>query len=53
MAGRRVLAVFHDVTEAARLEREVASQAARLEAIVHLVDEGVFVVDDDEPAACS
>ena len=43
----RVLAVFHDVTEAARLEREVARQAARLEAIVHLVDEGIFVVDDD------
>jgi PAS domain S-box-containing protein len=41
-----VLAIFHDVTEAARLEREVASQAARLEAIVHLVDEGILVVDD-------
>jgi PAS domain S-box-containing protein len=41
-----VLAIFHDVTEAARLEREVASQAARLEAIVDLVDEGILVVDD-------
>ncbi len=41
-----VLAIFHDVTEAARLEREVASQAARFEAIVHLVDEGIVVVDD-------
>jgi signal transduction histidine kinase/ActR/RegA family two-component response regulator len=45
--GGRVLAVFHDITEAARLEREVARQATRLEAIVHLVDEGIFVVDDD------
>jgi PAS domain S-box-containing protein len=42
-----VLAVFHDVTEAARLEREVAQQTARLEAIVHLVDEGVAVMDAD------
>jgi signal transduction histidine kinase/ActR/RegA family two-component response regulator len=42
-----VLAVFHDITESARLEREVARQAARLGAIVHLVDEGVFVVDAD------
>jgi PAS domain S-box-containing protein len=45
--GDRVLAVFHDVTEAARLEREVASQAARLQAIVHLVDEGVFVINEE------
>jgi PAS domain-containing protein len=43
----RVLAVVHDITEPARLEREVARQAARLQAIVHLVDEGVFVIDDD------
>jgi len=42
-----VLAVFHDITEAVRLEREVARQTARLAAIVHLVDEGVFVVDAD------
>jgi signal transduction histidine kinase/CheY-like chemotaxis protein len=41
----RVLAIFHDVTEAARLEREMASQAARLEAVVNLVDEGISVVD--------
>ena len=45
--GDRVLAVFHDITEAARLEREVARQAARLEAIVHLVDEGIFVVNEE------
>ena len=42
-----VLVVFHDITEAVRLEREVARQTARLAAIVHLVDEGVFVVDAD------
>ena len=41
----RVLAVVHDITEAARLEREVARQASRLQAIVHLVDEGIFVFD--------
>jgi PAS domain S-box-containing protein len=45
--GDRALAVFHDITEAARLEREVVRQATRLEAIVHLVDEGIFVVDED------
>jgi PAS domain S-box-containing protein len=45
--GDRVLAVFHDITESARLEREMARQAARLEAVVHLVDEGIFVVDDE------
>ena len=42
-----VLAVFHDVTESARLERELAQQAARLQAIVHLVDEAIFVMDAD------
>ena len=42
-----VLAVVHDVTEAARLEREVARQAARLQAIVHLVDEGILVFDGE------
>jgi signal transduction histidine kinase/ActR/RegA family two-component response regulator len=42
-----VLAVVHDVTEAARLEREVARQAARLQAIVHLVDEGILVFDSE------
>ena len=45
--GDGVLAVFHDVTEPQRLEREVARQAARLEAVVDLVDEGVFVVESD------
>src|SRR4029434_346238 len=30
-----------------RAEREVPRQAARLEAIVHLVDEGIFVVNDE------
>ena len=40
-----VLAVFHDITEAARLERELAAQAARLEAIVDLVNEGIAVLD--------
>jgi len=43
-----VLAVFHDITESARLEREVAAQAARLQAIVDLVDEGVAVIDTDD-----
>jgi signal transduction histidine kinase/ActR/RegA family two-component response regulator len=41
-----VLAVVHDITESARLERELARQATRLQAIVHLVEEGIFVVDD-------
>jgi PAS domain S-box-containing protein len=45
--GQGVLAVFHDITESTRLEREVARAAARLEAIVHLVEEGIFVVDGD------
>ena len=45
--GQGVLAVFHDITESARLEREVARAAARLEAIVHLVEEGIFVVDGE------
>jgi len=44
-AARPVLAIFHDISEAARLEREVARQAARLEAVVNLVDEGISVVD--------
>jgi signal transduction histidine kinase/CheY-like chemotaxis protein len=46
-SGEGLLAVFHDVTEPQRLERELARQAARLQAIVHLVDEGVFVVDGE------
>src|SRR6185369_2557312 len=37
----------HDVTEAVRLEREVAAQAARLQAVVDLVDEGIAVFDPD------
>jgi signal transduction histidine kinase/CheY-like chemotaxis protein len=45
--GGGVLAVFHDITEAAHLEREVARQSARLSAIVQLVDEGILVVDGD------
>jgi PAS domain S-box-containing protein len=45
--GEGVLAVFHDVTETQRLEREMARQAARMEAVVHLVEEGIFVVDDE------
>ena len=44
-AASGVLAVFHDVTESARLERELAAQAARLQAIVDLVDEGIAVLD--------
>jgi two-component system, sensor histidine kinase len=44
--SRGVLAVFHDITEAARLEREVAQQTAQLQAIVHLVDEAIFVTDE-------
>jgi PAS domain S-box-containing protein len=45
-SGEGVLAVFQDITEPARLEREVARQAARLQAVVDLVDEGILVVDD-------
>ncbi|HET7343627.1 MAG TPA: ATP-binding protein, partial [Methylomirabilota bacterium] len=44
--GGGVLAVFHDITEPARLEREAAQHAARLQAIVHLVDEAIFVMDE-------
>ncbi len=46
-----VLAVFHDVTESARLEHEVAAQAARLQAIVDLVDEGIAVITADHRLA--
>ena len=42
-----VLATFYDITEAARLEGELAAQAARLQAIVDLVNEGIAVVDAD------
>jgi signal transduction histidine kinase len=43
-----VLATFHDVTGARRLEREAAEHAARLETLVDLVDEGVFIIDVDD-----
>jgi two-component system CheB/CheR fusion protein len=41
------VAVFHDVTEARRLEREAAEHAARLQALVDVVDEGIFVIGAD------
>ena len=44
-AAAGVLAVFYDITEATRLEREVAHQSARLQAIVDLVEEGIAVFD--------
>jgi PAS domain S-box-containing protein len=37
--------VFHDVTETVRVEAELADHAARLEAIVDQVSDGVFIVD--------
>jgi len=49
-AGGRVVgtvAVLHDVTAAARLERNLADYAARLRAIVDLTSDGVFVVAAD------
>jgi PAS domain S-box-containing protein len=45
MAG--TVSVFHDVTTAARLERDVADHATRLEAIVNLVSDGVYMVGLD------
>jgi signal transduction histidine kinase len=45
--GGGVVAVFHDITESARLEGEVVRQTTRLGAIVQLVHEGIFVVDVD------
>ncbi len=48
--GSRLLgtvSVLHDVTEPVRLRNELADHAARLEAIVNLVSEGVFVVGRD------
>ena len=45
MAG--TVSVFHDVTTAARLEREVADHATRLEAIVNLVSDSVCMVGLD------
>ncbi|MGH7279054.1 MAG: PAS domain-containing hybrid sensor histidine kinase/response regulator [Candidatus Rokuibacteriota bacterium] len=38
------VSVFHDVTGAMRLERELADHAARLRAVVDLVSDGVYVV---------
>ncbi|HEV8473002.1 MAG TPA: ATP-binding protein [Methylomirabilota bacterium] len=43
-----VLATFHDVTGARRLEREAAEHGARLETLVDLVDEGVFIIAADD-----
>jgi signal transduction histidine kinase/ActR/RegA family two-component response regulator len=42
--GSGIVAVFHDVSEARRLEREAAEHAARLEALVDVVNEGVYIV---------
>jgi signal transduction histidine kinase len=39
--------VLHDVTVASRLEAALADHAARLEAIVNLVSDGVFVIGAD------
>jgi signal transduction histidine kinase/ActR/RegA family two-component response regulator len=41
------VSVFHDITTAARLEREVAEHAARLETVVNLVNDGVFIIGLD------
>ncbi|HEU5319928.1 MAG TPA: PAS domain-containing protein, partial [Methylomirabilota bacterium] len=41
------LSLFHDRTAAARLERDAAEHAARLETVVNLVTEAVFVVGAD------
>jgi PAS domain S-box-containing protein len=41
------VSVFHDITSAARLERELADHAARLETVVNLVNEGVFIIAPD------
>lgn len=43
------VSVFRDVTAATRLERELADHAERLEAIVNLVSECVFVVGAGGP----
>ena len=39
--------VLHDVTDAVRLEADLADHAARLEAIVDQASDGVFIVDVD------
>jgi PAS domain S-box-containing protein len=41
------VSVFHDVTTAAHLERDVAEHAERLETVVNLVADGVFIVGTD------
>lgn len=41
------VSVFHDITVAERLERDVADHAARLEAVVNLVHDGVYIVAAD------
>jgi signal transduction histidine kinase/CheY-like chemotaxis protein len=42
-----IVAVFHDVTEARRLEREATEQAIRLQALVDVVDEGIYIFSAD------
>jgi PAS domain-containing protein len=41
------VAVFHDVTEARRLERDAAEHAARLQALVDLVNEAIYIIGAD------
>ena len=41
------MTVFHDVTAVRRLEREAAEHAARLQALVDLVDQAIFIIDAD------
>jgi signal transduction histidine kinase/CheY-like chemotaxis protein len=45
--GGGIVAVFHDVTQARRLEREAAEHATRLEAVVDVVDEGIYIIGID------
>jgi signal transduction histidine kinase len=41
------VAVFHDVTQARRLERDAAEHAARLQALVDLVNESIYIIGAD------
>jgi signal transduction histidine kinase len=41
------VSVLHDITEPARLKDEVAEHAARLEAVVNLVSDGIFLTGRD------
>jgi signal transduction histidine kinase/CheY-like chemotaxis protein len=41
------VSVFHDVTGARQLEREAAEHAARLQTVVDLVNEGIFILAAD------